>query len=121
MASRVVTLPNVLTVVRMALIPVFVGALYHQRFGWALAVFVAAGITDGLDGLFARRFNQYSQLGQILAVVLILIAASFAPLRGSLPTVYTTVFSFAVISGIHYVFWASKLLNEDRQQRETAQ
>src|SRR5947209_18973066 len=66
MASRVVTLPNVLTVIRMALIPVLVGALYYQRFGWALAVFVAAGITNGLDGLVARRFNQYSQLGQIL-------------------------------------------------------
>ena len=57
MASKVVTLPNLLTVVRMALTPVFVGALYYQRFGWAFAVFVAAGVTDGLDGLFARRFN----------------------------------------------------------------
>ena len=31
-----------------------------------------------------------------------------------------TIPSFAVISGIHYVFWTSKLLNEDRQQRESA-
>ena len=53
---------------------------------------------------------------QIAAVVLILVAASFPPLRGYLPTVYTTVFSFAVISGVHYVFWTSKLLNEDRRQ-----
>ncbi|MBV8855824.1 MAG: CDP-alcohol phosphatidyltransferase family protein [Acidobacteria bacterium] len=203
MASKVVTVPNLLTVVRMGLTPVFVGALYYQRFGWALAVFVVAGVTDGLDGLFARKFNQYSPLGQILdpiadklllvtsfitlsmpsimaaealvqphprhlpvpfwvtaavisrdvfivvgaatinvvtgfrgfkpswlgkanttvqigAVVLILIAASFPPLRGYLPTVYTTVFSFAVVSGIHYVFWTSRLLNEDRQQRESA-
>ena len=53
MASRIVTLPNFLTVVRMVLIPVFVSALYYQRFGWALAVFVIAGVTDGLDGLLA--------------------------------------------------------------------
>ncbi|HWS55275.1 MAG TPA: CDP-alcohol phosphatidyltransferase family protein [Pyrinomonadaceae bacterium] len=203
MASKVVTLPNALTVVRMVLIPVFVGALYYQRFGWALAIFVLAGATDGLDGLFARRFNQYSPLGQILdpiadklllvtsfvtlsmpsimepsalvqphprhlpvpfwvtaavisrdifivvgaaainvvtgfrrfrpswlgkantavqiaAVVLVLVAANFPPLRGYLPTVYTTVFAFALISGAHYVFWANKLIGEDRQQREAA-
>jgi hypothetical protein len=47
------------------------------------------------------------------------VAASFPPLRGYLPTVYTTVFSFAVVSGVHYVFWTSKLLNEDRQQRDS--
>jgi hypothetical protein len=33
--------------------------------------------------------------------------------------VYTIVFLFAVASGFHYVFWTSKLLNEDRQQRES--
>jgi hypothetical protein len=55
-----------------------------------------------------------------VSVVLVLVAASFPPLRGYLPTVYTTVFSFAVISGAHYVFWTSKLLNEDRQQRESS-
>ena len=48
MASKVVTVPNVLTVVRMALTPVFVGALYYQRFGWALAVFVFAGGHAGI-------------------------------------------------------------------------
>src|SRR5437588_4433508 len=89
MASRVVTLPNVLTVVRMALIPVFVGALYYQRFGWALTVFVAAGVTDGLDGLFARRFNQYSTLGQILDPVAdkLLLVTSFITL--SMPSIMT--------------------------------
>ena len=82
MASKVVTVPNILTVIRMALIPVFVGALYYQRFGWALAVFVVAGVTDGLDGLFARRFNQYSPLGQILDPIAdkLLLVTSFVTL-----------------------------------------
>ena len=87
MASKVVTVPNILTVIRMALIPVFVGALYYQRFGWALAVFVVAGVTDGLDGLFARRFNQYSLLGQILDPIAdkLLLVTSFITL--SMPSI----------------------------------
>ena len=51
MSSRIVTLPNVLTIFRMALIPVFVSLLFYQKFLFALAIFVVAGITDGLDGL----------------------------------------------------------------------
>ncbi len=66
MSSRVITLPNVLTVFRMALIPVFVTLLVYQRFGWALFVFVVAGMTDGLDGLLARNLKQGSELGRIL-------------------------------------------------------
>src|SRR5499425_3443182 len=66
MSSRIVTVPNLLTVFRMVLIPVFVSLLFYQRFILALAVFIMAGITDGLDGLLARRFQQQSQLGTIL-------------------------------------------------------
>ena len=55
-----------LTVFRMVLIPVFVTLLFYQRFLWALGIFVLAGLTDGLDGLLARRFGQQSQLGTIL-------------------------------------------------------
>ena len=66
MSSRIVTLPNVLTIFRMALIPVFVSLLFYQKFLFALAIFVIAGITDGLDGLLARRFHQQSPLGRIL-------------------------------------------------------
>ncbi|HEX8178943.1 MAG TPA: CDP-alcohol phosphatidyltransferase family protein, partial [Pyrinomonadaceae bacterium] len=65
-SSRIITLPNFLTVIRMVLIPVFVSLLVYQRFGWALFVFVVAGITDGLDGLLARNLKQGSDLGRIL-------------------------------------------------------
>ncbi|HEY0081082.1 MAG TPA: CDP-alcohol phosphatidyltransferase family protein [Pyrinomonadaceae bacterium] len=203
MASRIVTLPNILTVVRMVLIPVFVTALYYQKFLWALVIFVFAGVTDGFDGLLARTLNQKSHLGTILdpiadklllvtafivlsmpsivtpsaipqphprhlpvpfwvtaavisrdvfivvgaaainivtgfrgfrpswlgkastvvqlfAVVYILTAASLPPLRGYLPTVYTTVFAFALFSGVHYVFFVSRLLSEERGGRDNA-
>jgi len=194
MSSRIVTLPNLLTVFRMVLIPVFASLLFYQRFVLALVVFVLAGVTDGLDGLLARRFNQKSQLGTILdpiadklmlvtafvvlsmrsvfpqplpshlpvpfwvtvavisrdvfilvgaaainvvtgfrgfrpsmlgkinttvqigAIAAIIFAASVPYGTGYyLPTIYTTVFVFAVLSGAHYVFFVSKLVNEDRR------
>jgi cardiolipin synthase len=194
MSSRIVTVPNLLTVFRMVLIPVFVSLLFYQRFVIALAMFVLAGITDGLDGLLARRFDQKSQLGTILdpiadklmlvtsfvvlsmravfpqplpphlpvpfwvtvavisrdvfilvgaaainivtgfrgfrpsllgkinttvqigAIAAIIFAASVPYGTGYyLPTIYTTVFAFAVLSGAHYVFFVSRLVNEDRR------
>lgn len=64
--SSVLTVANLLTVFRLILIPVFVTVLYYQRFTWALGVFFVAAVTDGLDGLAARSFNQKTQLGAIL-------------------------------------------------------
>ncbi|MGH9880816.1 MAG: CDP-alcohol phosphatidyltransferase family protein, partial [Pyrinomonadaceae bacterium] len=55
MSSRIITLPNLLTVFRMVLVPIFVTLLFYQRFVLALVSFVVAGITDGHDGLLARR------------------------------------------------------------------
>ncbi|HEV2883325.1 MAG TPA: CDP-alcohol phosphatidyltransferase family protein [Pyrinomonadaceae bacterium] len=200
MSSRILTVPNMLTVFRMVLIPVFVTLLFYQRFVFALAVFVIAGITDGLDGLFARRFDQRSQLGtildpiadklmmvtafivlsmrsvfpqplpshlpvpfwvtvavisrdvfiivgaaainimtgfrgfrpswlgklntnvQIVAIAAIMFAASVPYFTGYyLPTVYAVVFALSVLSGVHYIFFASKLMNEDRKQTPAAE
>ena len=194
MSSLIVTVPNLLTVFRMVLIPVFVSLLFYKRFLLALVVFALAGVTDGLDGLLARRFNQKSQLGtildpiadklmlvtafvvltmrsvfpqplpshlpvpfwvtvavisrdvfilvgaaainivtgfrgfrpsmlgkinttvQIVAIGVIMFAASVPYGTGwYLPTIYAAVFSFAVLSGAHYVFFVSKLVNEDRR------
>jgi cardiolipin synthase len=87
MSSRIVTLPNLLTVIRMALIPVFVIFLYYQRFWLSLAVFVTAGVTDGLDGMLARRFDQKSQLGTILDPIAdkLLLVTAFVTL--SMPSI----------------------------------
>jgi len=194
MSSRIVTVPNLLTVFRMVLIPVFVSLLFYQRFLLALSIFILAGVTDSLDGVLARRFDQKSQLGsildpiadklmlvtsfvvlsmravfpqplpphlpvpfwvtvavisrdvfilvgaaainivtgfrgfrpsmlgkinttvQIVAIAAIILAASIPYGTGYyLPTIYTTVFAFAVLSGAHYVFFVSKLVNEDRR------
>ncbi len=195
MSSRILTVPNMLTVFRMVLIPVFVTFLFYQRFILALSVFVLAGLTDGLDGLLARRFGQQSQLGTVLdpiadklmlvtafivlsmrsvfpqplpshlpvpfwvtvavisrdvfiivgaaainmmtgfrgfrpswlgklnttvqigGIAAIMFAASVPYYTGYyLPTIYALVFALAVLSGLHYIFFASKLMNEDRKQ-----
>ena len=194
-SSRILTVPNMLTIFRMVLIPVFVTLLFYQRFILALAAFVVAGVTDGLDGLLARRFDQESQLGtildpiadklmlvtafivlsmrgvfpqplpghlpvpfwvtvavisrdvfiivgaaainimtgfrgfrpswlgklnttvQIVGITLIMFAASVPYYTGLyLPTVYAAVFALALLSGLHYVFFVSKLMNDDRNK-----
>lgn len=65
-STNVLTIPNILTFLRMALIPVFAICLVYNREGWALIVFTVAGVSDGIDGFLARRFGQESELGTII-------------------------------------------------------
>ena len=63
------TTANKLTLLRMALIPVFLGVLYAGFPGSsyaALAVFVAASLTDFLDGYIARHYNQITNFGKFM-------------------------------------------------------
>jgi len=65
--DRVLTLPNVLSALRLLLVPVFVWlVLGPEADGWAVAVLVLSGVTDWLDGKLARRWHQISRVGQIL-------------------------------------------------------
>lgn len=59
-------LPNLLTLLRLFLVPVLFYALMEGLHGWALAIFLLAGMSDGLDGWIARRFHQQTRLGAIL-------------------------------------------------------
>jgi len=90
MSSRIITLPNLLTVIRMALIRSLSRSSFIRSFLLALAVFVFAGITDGLDGLLARRFHQQSPLGRILDPIAdkMMLVTSFVVL--SMRSVYPT-------------------------------
>ena len=60
------TIPNVITLLRFFLGPGVVFALLSGRMEWALAGFVIAGVSDGVDGFIARQFNQRSVLGAYL-------------------------------------------------------
>src|SRR5512141_1865865 len=72
--ARPLALPNLLTYARIAAVPVVVALMYWQSIldgglwlrGVALAVFIAAGVTDILDGYFARMWGQQSSLGRML-------------------------------------------------------
>jgi cardiolipin synthase (CMP-forming) len=59
-------LPNMLTMLRLCMLPFLVIALLDGRFGVALLLLVLAGISDGLDGLLARLLHQRTLLGQYL-------------------------------------------------------
>lgn len=60
------TIPNLLSLLRMGLVPLFIIALVEGQPFRALLIFLAAGITDALDGFIARFFDQRSHLGTYL-------------------------------------------------------
>jgi cardiolipin synthase (CMP-forming) len=60
------SLPNILTLIRILLIPLFVILIINKHLDWALFTFAVAGITDGLDGLIARLTHQRTELGAYL-------------------------------------------------------
>jgi cardiolipin synthase (CMP-forming) len=72
------TLPNLITSLRIILAPIFIIYLIREDFPAALVIFIIAGLSDGADGLIARVFNQKSRLGSYLdplADKILLIAA----------------------------------------------
>lgn len=60
------TIPNMITIMRFVLVPAVVLAMLQERWDWAFAGFLIAGISDGVDGFIARHFNQFSRLGAYL-------------------------------------------------------
>jgi cardiolipin synthase len=65
--SRILTIPNVISIVRLVCLPVFVWLLFARENRAAAASLLAAlGTTDWIDGYIARRWNQVSELGKIL-------------------------------------------------------
>ncbi len=72
------TIPTAITLVRLALVPVFLVLQFTEHPGWALAVFAIASLSDALDGFLARVLDQRSKLGAFLDPVadkLLLFAA----------------------------------------------
>ncbi len=60
------TVPNLLSVIRILLIPVFAVLFNNGDYGWAVFVLALSGLSDFFDGKIARKFNQISALGKIL-------------------------------------------------------
>lgn len=99
--DRVLTVPNLLSMARLAGVPVFLWLVLSPEFGgpdldgWALLVLAASGVSDYLDGKLARRWNQISALGRILdpAADRLYILATLTGLtwRGILPVWLTVI------------------------------
>src|SRR5229473_6916959 len=64
--KRRVSIPNIITLGRILLVPVIVWAIASNQMEFAFAVFVIAGVSDAVDGFLAKRFNMASELGALL-------------------------------------------------------
>ncbi len=89
-ASRVITVPNGMSVLRILLAPVFAAFYLNGNLPAAVITLVISGVTDMLDGIIARRFNQITDLGKMLdpfadkltqGVVALCIAIRFPSIR----------------------------------------
>ena len=94
------TLANQLTILRIILTPAFVLLVVYGYLGWALIVFLTAGVTDALDGLIARRAGQRTTLGAwldpmadklLLVTTFVILTLPGVPLTNHLPLWLTVV------------------------------
>jgi cardiolipin synthase len=89
-AHRVLTIPNLISIIRLAGVPLFLWLILGPGAdGWALGVLVLSGVSDYLDGYLARRLDQTSRLGEILDPVAdrlyILSTVVGLAVRGTIP------------------------------------
>jgi len=76
-AKMVFTIPNLLTILRMILAPVFMIALLNHTYILALIVLIVASISDFFDGFIARKFHMESKIGSIMDPVADIIFMTF--------------------------------------------
>jgi cardiolipin synthase len=102
MIRQLASAPNLLTMLRLLFIPFTVIAMLDNHYGWALLIFILAGISDGLDGLLARLLKQKTVLGlyldpiadKLLLSTMFLVLATMHKIRWS---VTVLVFSRDII------------------------
>ena len=65
-SDRVLTPPNVLSMLRLACVPIFLWLILTRQDSWAVVALTLSGVTDYLDGTIARRYNLVTRVGQLL-------------------------------------------------------
>jgi cardiolipin synthase len=97
---QILTAPNQLTLLRMIFLPFIVINLVKHDFKWALALFILAGLSDGLDGLLARTLHQQTLLGQYLDPIAdkLLMSTMFLVLSIEQPKLLPWKFTILVFS-----------------------
>ena len=101
-------IPNILTAIRILLVPVFLYFILTGEYTTAAAIFIAAGITDGIDGFIARRYNVRTELGALLdpaadkfllvSAYIALAAKGFFPLWLMVPVIIKDAVLFAGVA-----------------------
>jgi cardiolipin synthase len=66
MIRDIFTAPNQLTLLRLIFVPFVIITILDHHYGWALIIFLIAGISDAVDGLLARALHQKTKLGEYL-------------------------------------------------------
>jgi cardiolipin synthase len=104
--DRIVTIPNILSFLRLASVPVFIALFVSDRVDAAVILYTVGATSDFWDGWIARRFNQVSELGKLLdpladrvfitALVVALVATDVVPLWVALTIVGRDVAILAV-------------------------
>jgi cardiolipin synthase len=88
-------LPNLITLLRIILTPIFVIMVIQRRFIWAVTIFGAAAVSDGLDGFLARALGQKTTLGSYLDPIAdkLLLSSAYLSLAilGMLPSWLTVI------------------------------
>jgi cardiolipin synthase len=79
MQGRIWTVPNQITLLRLGFLPLFLILIVYEHYRWALLILVLAGLSDGIDGLLARKLNQKSSIGAYLDPIAdkLLLSSSF--------------------------------------------
>jgi len=79
MQGRIWTVPNQITLLRLGFLPLFLILIVYEHYRWALLILVLAGLSDGIDGLLARKLNQKSAIGAYLDPIAdkLLLSSSF--------------------------------------------
>ena len=79
MQGRIWTVPNQITLLRLGFLPLFLILIVYEHYRWALLILVIAGLSDGIDGMLARKLNQKSAIGAYLDPIAdkLLLSSSF--------------------------------------------
>lgn len=111
-------LANLLTILRLALLPLFLVFLFRDRYGAALTVFLIGSISDALDGFVARKLHQVTELGKLLDPIVdkIFIISTFTAfyLLDLLPLWFfliVIVKDLVIITGTAFIYLKHKKLD----------
>jgi cardiolipin synthase len=89
--------PNIISLARLALIPIFLWLIVAGEYGWAGILFGFIGATDWIDGYAARRLGQVTEVGKFLDPLADRLAVAVAVIGGLLSGVLPTWFAWAII------------------------